>query len=149
MLIKLQTQMLRAITGIYSCMIYRHRVTRGFYTNTSFINIHKYCFWSFVRIYFKMTNVLFCIKANVLGLDGIVVTDELLLFSHSTYINIHSLPFASVLLAPYSMLCRVEYSSKLIHSQCNDWVYSVYQSAAYCQHKSCGFIISGVISKID
>lgn len=77
MLVKLQTQMLRAITSIYSCMIYRHRVTRGFYTNTSFINIHKYCFWSFLRIYFKMTNVLLCIKANVLGVDGIVFTDEL------------------------------------------------------------------------
>jgi len=49
-------------------------------------------------MHFEMTDILFTVKTNVLGLNGITFTDKSLLFPHNTGINIDSLPFTPLLL---------------------------------------------------
>lgn len=65
----------------------------------------------FIKKCFKMANVLFSARTNVMGFDGVALTNKWLLFPCNSPGNIYSLPFVSVLISPYSVLRWAEYSS--------------------------------------
>jgi len=84
--------------------------------NTSFPNIYKHSVGGIIRMYFKMTNILFSVKTNVLCFKDITLTNKILLFSCDTCIDVNSLPFVTILFSPHSMLNRIEYHSIVIQS---------------------------------
>ena len=105
------------IICLYSGVVYKYRITKGSHTNTSFSNISKYSFRGFIEMYFKMTNIVF--KTNVLGFEGVALTNKSLLFPYNACVNINSLPFVSVSLGPYSYVLRdrVQFHGDLIPAQ--------------------------------
>lgn len=89
------------IACIYSNITYAYKVTRGSHTHTSFSNIDEHYFRGLIGIPLKIANILLSVKTNVLSLDGITLTNKSFLFPYSTWTNINSLPFFSILLGPY------------------------------------------------
>lgn len=77
-------------------------------------NVYKYTYkQDFSRMYFKMTNILFSAKRNVLSISiGVTFTNKSLLFLYNTHINSDSLPFVPILLA--CALCCVGNNSMVI-----------------------------------
>lgn len=76
-------------------------------------NVYKYSYKHFSRVYFKMTNILFSAKTNVLAISiGVTLTNKSLLFLYNTHISIDSLPFVPILLA--CALCCVGNNSMVI-----------------------------------
>ena len=91
------------IVSIYSGAAYKYRITKGSHTSASFPNIYKYSFRGFIRMYFKMAKVLFSVETNVLGFDGVALTDKPLLLPHNTCSNIKAFLFVCSSLGPCSM----------------------------------------------
>lgn len=52
-----------------------------------FSNIHKYSFRGFIGMYLKRTDILFHIKTNVMGFDGIALINKSW-FPYNAFINI-------------------------------------------------------------
>lgn len=88
------------ITCSYSGAVCKYRITKGSHINTSISNIYNYCLRGFIRMYFKVTNTLFSVKTNVVGLNGTICTNKSLLFMFNPCINTNSLSFVPIQLAP-------------------------------------------------
>lgn len=67
-----------------------------------------------------MTNILFSVKTNVLGLNGITFSNKPLLFPYNTCININDLPFFFYFVEPtlYVLMDRGQFHCDLITVQC-------------------------------
>lgn len=75
----------------------------GSYTNTSFPDMCKYLFRGFIEMYFKMIDILFSVKINVLGFECVTLTNKSLLLPYNACVNI-KFDSVSVSVGPYSML---------------------------------------------
>ena len=93
-------------SSIYG-IINHNKITMRFHTNTAFSYIDQYSFRFFIRMDFKITYNLFCVKTNILGPDGVAFTNKSLLSSYCTDTDINRLPFLSFTIDPFSVFSRV------------------------------------------
>lgn len=126
----------------YSDVIYKHKITKSSYTNTSLSSIGKYSFRGFLGMYFKWQ--AFCSVSKQMCWALMVLLSQInpLLFSYNRPINIDILPFDTVLLGPHSALVdREQFHHGSILTQ-GFWF------GAYRWDKGCGLITLGLYGKL-
>lgn len=100
----------------YFCrdVVSQYGIRNNSHTNTSLSNVYEHSSKDLIRMYFKLTNILFNVKTNVLGLNGVAFTNKALLFPCNACINMDGLLFVPILLDPYSVLYQIGNNSTMI-----------------------------------